>query len=67
MRFRKLRKLAGLTLHDVEGRTGINISRLSNAENGKVKLTAPEAYMLRTVLMIAVADKQKMEATCPPA
>ncbi len=62
MRYKRLRQLANLTLVEVETRTGINISKLSRVENGRSRLSAPEAYLLKSILILEIAARQKAVA-----
>ena len=60
-RLKQLRKMASLTLDELDQLTGINRTRLCNGENGKVKLSMPEMFLLRSVLLSRIALNQKTE------
>jgi transcriptional regulator with XRE-family HTH domain len=47
---RRIRGFLDLRQADVERATGIPVGRLSAAENGKIRLTAPEEAILREFL-----------------
>ncbi len=48
----KLRKAAGLTLHQLADKSGINYMKIHHIEKGKIK---PEHIMLRTAQKLANA------------
>ncbi len=53
-RFRQLRLLAGLTLHDVERQTGVNASWLCQFELGRYQLTPKNQEIVFGLLLRAV-------------
>lgn len=53
-RFRQLRLLAGLTLHDVERQTGINASWLCQFELGRYRLSPKNQQIVFAFLLGAV-------------
>ena len=53
-RFRQLRLLAGLTLHDVERQTGVNASWLCQFELGRHQLTPKNQQAVFALLLQAV-------------
>jgi len=48
----KLRKEAGLTLHQLAAKSGVNYQKIWQIERGKIK---PEHIMTRTALKLAAA------------
>ena len=53
-RFRQLRMLAGLTLHDVERQTGVNASWLCQFELGRYQLSPKHQKIVFALLLQAV-------------
>ena len=56
--FRNLRKLAGITQHQLAKRTGVDRSKLSLVETGQLHFNADEARKVRGALLSALKKRR---------